>query len=83
MRCVLLHVAALALALGLAHGEDDDVCNYIRKSIPDQYTASMEWNLQDVMNSTVSVFEGYDSRHKRAFIRENISKEVLPFPAKN
>ena len=78
MRFVLLHVAALALALGLAHGADDDVCNYIRKSIPDQYTASMEWNLQDMMNSSVSVFEGYDSRHKRAFIRENISTTLFP-----
>ena len=71
MRFVLL-----LLPLGLTLGYDDDVCNYIRKSIPDQYTASMEWNLQDVMNSTVSVFEGYDSRHQRSFIRENISMKI-------
>ena len=73
-----MRLVLLLLPLGLTLGYDDDVCSFIRKSIPDQYTASMEWNLQDVMNSTVSVFEGYDSRHQRSFIRENISMKIHP-----
>ena len=37
-----------------SYDEQDDICSFIRKSVPLQYTASMEYNLQETMNTSIS-----------------------------